>query len=160
MGKFTDEELSLVLRENHKTIAAAESITGGLLSSRLTSMPGSSEYFIGGLVSYHSRIKVSELNIPGSIIAKEGVVSEEVARLMAEGIRKKFKCDIGISTTGAAGPSPLPPAPVGLVYIAVASEYGTDCQKIKLQGSREEIRGKVVEAAVGLLYKNLREEKS
>jgi len=155
IGKITDDQIADLLRQNHKTVSTAESVTGGLLSSRLTSASGSSEYFIGGIVSYHSRIKVAELMIPGALIAKEGPVSHEVAVAMAEGIRKRFKTDLGLSTTGCAGPLPLPPAPVGLVYIALASDQGCEWKELHLQGTRKDIREKTAQAALGLLWLQL-----
>jgi len=155
IGKITDDQVAEILKTSHQTIAAAESVTGGKLSDRLTGISGSSEYFIGSIVSYHSRIKVAELMVPGALIAKEGVVSDKVARAMAEGIRKRFKTDIGLSTTGCAGPLPLPPAPVGQVFIALADGSGTECHELRLMGTREEIRDKASQAALGLLWTHL-----
>ncbi len=159
LGKITDDQIAEILRENKLTLSAAESLTGGIISERLTNIAGSSDYFIGSIVSYHPRIKVSELQIPGNMIAKYGVVSIEVAKAMAEGIRRRFKTDIGISSTGCAGPSPQPPAPVGLAYIAVSSIRGNEVKELHLQGSRKEIRGKAAEAAIGLLWQHLGGEK-
>lgn len=155
IGKITDDQIAEILKSSHQTISAAESVTGGRLSARLTSIAGSSEYFIGGIVSYHSRIKVAELMVPGALIAKEGVVSDKVARAMAEGIRKRFKTDIGLSTTGCAGPDPVPPAPVGQVFISLADGSGTECHELRLMGTREEIRDKAAQAALGLLWSHL-----
>lgn len=155
IGKITDDQIAELLKKSHKTIATAESVTGGILSARLTTISGSSDYFIGGVVSYHNRIKVSELMVPGSLIAKEGVVSEKVAGAMAEGIRKRFKCDIGLSTTGCAGPLPLPPAPVGQVFIGLADERGSEAKELRLMGTREEIRMKAAQAALGMLWMHL-----
>lgn len=155
IGKITDSQIAELLSRSHKTISVAESITGGLLSGRLTSISGSSSYFIGGIISYHNRIKVAELLIPGSLIAKDGPVSSSVSCAMAEGIRKRFKTDLGLATTGCAGPLPLPPAPVGLVYIALASNQGCEFKELHLQGTRQEIREKTVQAALGLLWLNL-----
>ncbi len=155
IGRITDDQIAQILSRNHKTISTAESITGGMLASRLTGISGSSNYFIGGIISYHNRIKVTELMIPGSLIAKDGTVSGSVAVAMAEGIRKRFKTDIGLSTTGSAGPLPLPPAPVGLVYIGIATEKGSEVKELRLQGTRAEIRDKTVQAALGLLWLTL-----
>ena len=152
IGRITDDQVADILTRSHKTISVAESVTGGLLAGRLTNMSGSSNYFIGGIVSYHNRIKVAELMIPGALIAKDGPVSSSVACAMAEGIKKRFKTDLALATTGCAGPLPLPPAPVGLVYIALASEKGCECKELNLMGTRAEIRDKVVQAALGLLW--------
>lgn len=155
LGRINDDQIAEILRERKQTVSAAESLTGGLVCERLTNIAGSSAYFMGGIVSYHSRIKVTELQIPGSLIAKHGPVSIEVAKAMAEGIRKRFKTDIGIATTGCAGPDPQPPAPVGLVYVAAASIKGTEFKELHLQGSRQEIREKAAQAAIGLLWEHL-----
>ena len=152
VGKTTDIEISELLRGRHKTIAVAESITGGLLSARLTNIPRSSEYFIGGIISYNNRIKVQELGVPASVIAKAGAVSSDVAVLMAEGIKRRYRTDFGLSVTGSAGPDPHPPAPVGLVYVALAFDSGTEWKEIRLQGTRPEIREKAAQAALGLLW--------
>ena len=155
MGRISDDQIAELLKETNHTVSAAESLTGGLVCERLTNIAGSSAYFIGGIVSYHNRIKVAELQIPGSLIAAKGAVSREVASAMAEGIRRRFKTDIGLSTTGCAGPTPQPPAPVGLAYVAVASIKGTEVQELHLQGTRQEIREKAAQAAVGLLWQHL-----
>ncbi|MBI5700824.1 CinA family protein [Candidatus Saganbacteria bacterium] len=152
VGKTTDLEISELLKKNHKTISVAESITGGLISARLTNLSGSSDYFIGGIVSYSNRIKIQELGIPAAIIAKEGPVSSQVAELMADGIRRRFKTNIGLAITGCAGPDPLPPAPVGLIYAAVAIGNQIEWKELRLQGSRAEIREKASQAALGLLW--------
>ncbi len=152
VGKSTDLELSELLKKSHKTISVAESVTGGMIASRLTSLPGSSEFFIGGIVSYSTRIKIQELGIPPAIIAKEGVVSSRVSELMAEGVRRRFKTDIGIGVTGAAGPSPVPPAPVGQVFISVSIGQQIEWKELTLQGTRAEIREKATQAALGLLW--------
>lgn len=155
IGKITDIEIAELLIKSNKTISVAESVTGGVLSSHLTSVSGSSSYFIGGIVSYNNRIKVSELMIPGSLIAKDGPVSSSVACAMAEGIRKRFKADFGLSTTGCAGPLPLPPAPVGLVYIALATDKGVEFKELNLRGTRQEIRERAARAVLGLLWLEL-----
>ncbi|HTY13775.1 MAG TPA: CinA family protein [Candidatus Omnitrophota bacterium] len=155
IGRITDDQIADILSHSHKTVSTAESVTGGLLAARLTSISGSSNYFIGGIISYHNRIKVAELMIPGSVIAKEGAVSGAVAVGMAEGIRKRFRTDIGLATTGSAGPFPLPPAPVGLVYVAIATDKGSEFKELRLQGTRAEIRDKTVQSALGLLWLTL-----
>lgn len=156
IGKTTDEEIADSLKKEKLTIAVAESLTGGLISERITSIPGASDYFIGGLVCYTNRIKVMELGIPASLIAKEGPVSKEVATLMADGIRKRYRTNIGLSATGVAGPSTVsPPKPVGLTYIAVSSDKGNEVKELSLSGTRQEIRIKAAQAALGLLWLHL-----
>jgi len=155
IGKVTDQQIADSLKKSQQTVAVAESVTGGMLASRLTNPAGSSEYFIGGIVCYHPRIKALEVGVPASLINQHGVVSKEVALSLAEKIRAKYKTDIGISTTGVAGPGPIPPAPVGRVYIALASNKETEWKELNLQGSRYEIREKAAQSAMGLLWLHL-----
>ncbi len=152
IGRTTDEQIAELLRKNKTTISVAESLTGGLISGRLTAVSGASDYFIGGSVCYHNRIKVMDVGVAPSLISKHGPVSSEVAIAMAEGVRRHMRTDIGLSATGAAGPKPLPPAPVGLTYIALSSEKGSEWKELHLQGTREEIREKAAQAALGLLW--------
>ncbi len=155
IGKTTDGQIADQLHKNKKTIAVAESVTGGLIASRLTNVPGSSDFFIGGIVSYHPRVKVTQVGVPAATISHFGMVSKEVAIAMAEEIKKRFHTDFGLSSTGVAGPAPIPPAPVGRVYIALASDKETDWKELNLQGTRNEIREKAAQAAMGLLWLNL-----
>lgn len=152
IGRTTDQQIADLLRRSKQTVSVAESVTGGLLSSRLTSVAGSSDFFIGGIVSYSTRIKVANVGVPASIISQFGVVSKEVALSMAEEIKKRFRTDIGLSATGAAGPMPIPPAPVGRVYIALAGKSTVEFKELNLQGTRSEIREKAAQAALGLLW--------
>jgi len=155
IGKITDQQIAELLKKTHQTIAVAESVTGGMIASRLTNASGSSEYFIGGVVCYHMRIKVVQVGVPAMLINQFGVVSKEVAIALAEEIRKRFRTDIGLSATGAAGPMPVPPAPVGKVYVALASDKGSEWKELNLQGTRNEIREKSAQAAMGLLWLHL-----
>jgi PncC family amidohydrolase len=152
IGKMTDRQIADLLKKSKQSVATAESLTGGLIAARLTSAPGSSEYFIGGIVCYHPRVKVVNVGVPAALISRHGAASKEVAISMAEGIRKRFNAAIGIAATGAAGPGPLPPAPTGRVYIALASEKETEWKELNLQGTRSEIREKAAQAALGLLW--------
>jgi nicotinamide-nucleotide amidase len=156
IGKTTEAEVSDLLKKSKKTISVAESLTGGLISSKLTSQAGSSEFFIGGIVSYHNRIKVMELGVPASAIAQGSPVSKEVAIAMAEGIKKRYRTDIGLSATGVAGPGgTIPPKPIGLIFIGLASDTGTIYRELNLSGGRNEIREKAAAAALGLLWLHL-----
>ncbi|OGC07397.1 hypothetical protein A2526_05970 [candidate division WOR-1 bacterium RIFOXYD2_FULL_36_8] len=155
LGKITDFEIAELLKTSHQTIATAESMTGGMIAARLTNIPGSSDYFIGGVISYHDRIKIQELQIPPKIFAQEGAVSAKIATLMAEGIKRKFKTDIGLAITGCAGPDPLPPAPVGLVYLSLVTNASSECKELTLERTRSEIREKATQAAMGLLWFHL-----
>ncbi|MBU0630858.1 MAG: CinA family protein [Candidatus Margulisbacteria bacterium] len=155
LGRNTDQQVTELLREQRLTISVAESLTGGLISSRLTSMAGSSDFFTGGIVCYSTRTKVSQVGVSPALISQFGVVSREVAVALAEEIRKRFKSDIGLGATGVAGPDPIPPAPVGKVFVAVASNNGTDWKELNIDGKREEIREKTAAAALGLLWLHL-----
>jgi nicotinamide-nucleotide amidase len=148
-----DLELKVIqlLRANKKTIAVAESMTGGLLSEKLTRLPGSSEYFIGGAVSYHVRAKVILTGIEPKVIAKYGLVSEETAAGLAGGIRKKLHADLGLGITGVAGPESHGGAEVGNVYIALADQEKERVQHFVLEGSREEIREKAALVALKMI---------
>jgi nicotinamide-nucleotide amidase len=156
IGKTTEVEVAELLKKAKKTVAVAESLTGGSISSRLTSQPGSSDFFVGGIIAYNNRVKVMELGVPANIIAHESPVSKEVAIAMAEGIRKRYRADIGLSATGVAGPTgTTPPKPIGLVYIGLASDQGTVFKELQLSGGRNEIREKAAAAALGLLWLHL-----
>ncbi len=155
IGKITAQQIADLLKKSNQTIAVAESLTGGLISAKLSSVSGSSDYFIGGIVCYHPRIKVVQVGVSASLISKHGMVSKEVAIALAEEIRKRFRTDIGISSTGVAGPKPVPPTPVGRVYIAVASNKKAEWKELNLQGTRSEIRIKAAQAALGLLWLHL-----
>lgn len=155
IGKTTDKQVADLLTKSRQTVSVAESITGGLVAVRLTNISGSSDYFIGGIVCYHPRAKVMQAGVPASLISQYGVVSKEVALSLAEEIRKRFRTDIGLSTTGVAGPTPMPPAPVGRVYIALASDRASEWKELNLQGTRTEIREKAAQAALGLLWLHL-----
>ncbi|MBN3032825.1 MAG: CinA family protein [Candidatus Saganbacteria bacterium] len=152
IGRTTDQQIAEQLKKSGQTVAVAESLTGGLISSRLTDLPGSSDYFIGGIVSYSPRIKVTQVGVPAGVISQYGVVSKEVAVALAEEIKKRFRTDIGLAATGVAGPAPLPPAPVGKVFIALAGRKETDWKELNLQGTRAEIREKAAQACLGLLW--------
>lgn len=156
IGRTTDKEVANLLRRRRLTLATAESVTGGLLAGRLTATPGSSDYFIGGVVCYSNRIKVMELGIPAALIAEHGAVSSEVAVAMAEGICKRFRVGVGLATTGVAGPgSTTPPKAIGTVYVAVSSREGKEFKELNLKGTRREIRDKAVQGALGLLWLHL-----
>jgi nicotinamide-nucleotide amidase len=128
-----------------KTLSIAESCTGGLLSSLLTKLPGSSQYFIFGAITYSDQAKVSILKIPSSLIRRKGAVSDKVAILMA-------KTDFGIGITGIAGPTGATPhKPVGTVFIAISSKNKILCKKLKFRGNRQNIIKKSALKALRLL---------
>lgn len=140
-----EEVVVQMLRDQHKTIATAESCTGGLLASAITSIPGSSEVFEFGAVTYANRIKHAVLGVPNRVIEQHGAVSEETAVAMAKGILKESGADIGVAITGIAGPGGgSEHKPVGTVYIAVASKLG-ECNVVRysLARGKEDERGAI-----------------
>ena len=140
------------LIKSSKTIAVAESCTGGLLSAMLTELSGSSKYFTLGIVTYSNYAKEKILGIPSSILASKGAISEEVAKLMAQKVRKLAKTDFGIGITGIAGPSGgTLRKPVGTVFIAVAAKNKTLCKEFHFTGSRSNIRRKSATETLKLL---------
>lgn len=129
------------LRAHSLTISSAESCTGGLLSHVLTGVSDSSDYFIGGVVAYSNRIKEQALGVKHSTLLEHGAVSEETAREMAEGIKHRFRTDIGLSTTGIAGPTGgTPEKPVGLVWIGISTREGTHAYECHFNGERNQIK--------------------
>ena len=135
-----------------KTLSIAESCTGGLLGHMITQTPGSSKYFMGGLITYSDEVKTGKLGIPRSGLMKHGAVSEYTAILMAKKVRKIFRTDIGIGITGIAGPDGATKTkPVGLVYIAASTVKDTFCKKFQFKGSRTEIKSHAARAALHLL---------
>ncbi|MFQ5456944.1 MAG: competence/damage-inducible protein A [Myxococcota bacterium] len=130
-----------LLRDRGLRIATAESCSGGLLAHRLTNVPGSSDYFERGLVTYSNLAKCESLGVPEDLIRAEGAVSEAVAAAMAEGVRRLSKADIGVGITGIAGPSGgTAEKPVGLVFIGLASAEGTQAHRLKFFGDRERVK--------------------
>jgi nicotinamide-nucleotide amidase len=155
------ELTSIVLdrcRELGYTIAVAESCTGGLLGARLTSIPGSSDVVLGGVIAYANQVKIALLGVDEGDLAKHGAVSEPVARQMAEGVRARLGSTIGISITGVAGPGGgTPEKPVGMVWIAGALPEGTRALQLKLIGDREEIRRRATQSSLELVRRALLE---
>jgi len=138
-------------------VATAESCTGGLLAHILTNISGSSNYFERGIVSYSNQTKTELLDVPVDLLIEHGAVSEPVARLMADNIRIKSNVDIGISTTGIAGPTGgTKEKPVGLVYIAVSTKDLTRVEKNLFTGNRLENKESSCNEALKLLYDVLR----
>jgi len=109
------------LRRQGRSLAVAESCTGGLLGGALTDVPGSSAYFLGGVISYADRVKVEQLQVPEGTLDRHGAVSEETAAAMASGVRQLLRADIGVSITGVAGPDAEGAKPVGLTFIGIAA---------------------------------------
>ncbi len=158
-----DEELLLeqvigkILRERNETVSTAESCTGGMLSSRIVDIPGSSDYFIGGVVSYANEAKTKILGVWDKDIEEFGAVSQKVARQMAVGVCEKFGATYGISITGIAGPTGgIPQKPVGLVYIGFAAPDETLIRRYTFTGGREAVRTRSATAALNILWVHLK----
>jgi nicotinamide-nucleotide amidase len=140
-GVPLEEVIAELLTTNRGTIATAESCTGGLLAERLTRIPGSSNYFLGGVVSYSNERKTVWTEVPAEMIAAKGAVSSEVAVALAEGIRRSVGSTFGVGITGIAGPGGgSEEKPVGTVHIALAAPHGTKERLVHLPGDREMIR--------------------
>lgn len=136
-------QIHQLLLKKHKTVAVAESCTGGLLSKLLTDLGDSSRYFILGTVVYSNKAKKTILGIPDSLLAKEGAVSANVAALMAARVRRIARSDFAIAITGIAGPGGgSKTKPVGTVFIAVESKGKKICQKFSFKGNRTSVRKK------------------
>jgi nicotinamide-nucleotide amidase len=143
------EVVGRLLRRAGRTLAVAESCTGGLIGAEITEVPGSSEWFLGGVVAYADRAKTSFLGVPEALLDRHGAVSDPVARAMAEGARERFGADYGLSTTGISGPSGgSPDKPVGLVHIALARPEGTSAERFVFPLDRHRHRRLTAQAAL------------
>lgn len=141
-----------ILVQKKLTVSLAESCTGGLVTSKLTDIPGSSAYLTGTIISYSNEVKVHSVGVPERVLAVHGAVSPETATAMAEGIKNKFQSMIGIGITGIAGPGGGSAAkPVGLVYIAIAGPRGTYCYEHTFSGQRTAIKNRAALAALNYL---------
>jgi len=147
-----EEVVGKLLKTKKLTVAVAESCTGGMLGEMITRIPGSSEYFQGGVISYNTKVKEDLLKVPPEVIKKYGEVSEEVARLMAEGVRINCHSDIGISITGIAGPGgATEKKKVGLVYMALSDGEKIITQKHQLFRNRQLVRLRACRRALNML---------
>jgi len=145
-----------LLKNNKLTLSVAESCTGGLVCNRITNIPGSSEYFIGGVIAYSDGIKKNLLNVNKVILEKNGAVSKEAVEAMARGIRTLLHTDIGLAITGVAGPTGgTKEKPVGLVWISLTKEDNVITKKFLWQGNRVNNKEKSAEAAVIMLKEYL-----
>ena len=158
-GESLEEVVLLMLGLHNLTLAVAESCTGGLLSERLTAIPNASRNFSGGAVTYTNALKTAFANVPTDLLETKGAVSEEAARALAEGIRQRTGCSLGLSITGIAGPGLLSGAdankPVGLVYIGLADGEDTQVKQLQIPGDRDRIRLWSTQHALELLRHRL-----
>jgi nicotinamide-nucleotide amidase len=147
----TPRDVHELLLRRGSTVAVAESLTGGLLGAALTSTPGSSSTFRGGLVVYATDLKETLAGVPGPLLAAEGPVSAHVAAALAAGARDRLGATYGIGVTGVAGPDPQNGQAVGTVHIAVAGPAEGEVRSVRCEGDREQIRAQTVTAAISLL---------
>jgi len=151
-----EKVISSLFALNNSTLATAESCTGGMLGGRITSISGSSAYYLGGVIAYSNQVKILELGVSPAVLRRYGAVSEQTARQMAIGVRERFKADFGISITGIAGPGGGSDVkPVGTVFIGLAS--GSEClvRRFRFKGSRQKVREAACDAALSMLAKTV-----
>jgi PncC family amidohydrolase len=151
-----EEDVGRLLAARGETLAVAESVTGGLVGSRITDVSGSSRYFLESIVAYADSCKVKYLGVRKETLAAKGAVSEEVAREMAEGARARSGATWAVATTGIAGPlGATPGKPLGLVYVAVAGPRGTRVARHQFRGDRLAVKSASAEAALRMLQEEL-----
>jgi nicotinamide-nucleotide amidase len=145
-----------LLRSTHTTVSVAESCTGGLLGERFTAVPGSSEYFVGGFITYTNEMKIEMLGVTPELLKQHGAVSKEVAEAMAIGARRRTKSSYALSITGIAGPAGASDqAPVGTTFIGIADAAGTHVLQRQFFGDRTRIRQFASQLALDLLRRRL-----
>jgi nicotinamide-nucleotide amidase len=155
-GRELHEVVGALLADRELTVAVAESCTGGLLSARLTSIPGSSAYFRRGYVVYANEAKVEDLGVDPALVAAQGAVSAEVAAAMAAGARRRAGADIGVGITGIAGPGGgTPEKPVGLVFLAIDAPSAARVRRLHLPGDRDRVRLQATQHALESLRREL-----
>ena len=144
------------LRERHQTLVTAESLTGGGIGDALTGVPGASEVYKGGVISYVNEIKRDVLGVSQEILDRYGAVSPWTAGYMASGVRKLLKADVAVSVTGLAGPGGDEFGhPVGTVYIGFDSRRKSLVKQYRFEGSREDVRSQTIQAALELILENV-----
>ncbi|MBL1067145.1 CinA family protein [Streptomyces sp. 7-21] len=146
-----------LLADGGRTLAVAESLTGGLVAATLTAVPGASRSFLGSVTAYATSVKRHTLGVDAALLEERGAVDAEVARQMASGVRRLLGADWGLATTGVAGPSPQDGQSVGTVFVAVSSSGtgGAVAQRLSLDGDRGQIRSASVRAVLALLRNEL-----
>jgi nicotinamide-nucleotide amidase len=150
------EVINNLCRKKRLTLSIAESCTGGLIADKITDVPGSSEYFVGGAIAYSNKLKKLLCGVKETTLKKYGAVSKETVLEMASGIRERFNTDIGIGVSGIAGPAGATAnKPIGLVYIAVATKKGNTYEEYRFNGNRRMIKEKSAMAALDLLRRNI-----
>jgi len=156
-GESLEEVVGMYLVMRQKTVAVAESCSGGLLAERLTRNSGSSNFFLGGAICYSNALKTSLAGVPTTLIEEHGAVSQPVAQAMAEGIRARTGASLGVGITGIAGPAGgSPEKPVGLVFIGLADERGTQVREFRFPGNRERVRLWATQMALEMIRRRIR----
>ena len=151
-GDSLEKVVGDLLRARRAHLSVAESATAGLLGGRITSVPKSSDYFLGGFLAYSDRMKSTLLGVPAEMLSAHAAVSEPVAKAMAEGARERTGSDYALSITGYAGPDG---DKVGLVFIGLATPNGSEVRRVQLPGDRERVRAFSTNTALDLLRRNL-----
>ena len=155
-GEPMEVLIGRLLREHHATLAVAESCTGGMLAERITTVPGSSEYFLGGFLVYRDQAKTDLAGVPAALLEEHGAVSEPVARGLAEGTRARTGATYALAVTGIAGPSGgSETTPVGTVYLALAGPEGTSARRFRFLGDRDRIRAFAAQTAMDMLRRRI-----
>jgi PncC family amidohydrolase len=150
-------ELGEVLRGSGLTVSVAESITGGMIGGAITEEPGSSEYFVGGVIAYSNDVKRDELDVPAEMLETVGAVSSDVAVAMANGARSRLGTSLAVATTGIAGPAAAGTSkPIGLTYIGIASEKRAFAREFNFTGDRAKVRRQAAEEALRMLIAEAR----
>ncbi|GIG21897.1 competence damage-inducible protein A [Cellulomonas chitinilytica] len=139
-----------LLTERHRTVAVAESLTGGLVSATLVGVPGASVVLRGAVVAYATALKAELLGVDRTLLESRGPVDADVARQMAVGVRERLGADVGLATTGVAGPTDQDGHPPGTVHVAVASADGVAVRSLTLDGDRSQVRAAAVDAVLAL----------
>jgi nicotinamide-nucleotide amidase len=157
-GESLEEVVGMYLVMKQKTVAVAESCTGGLVAERLTRVPGSSNFFLGGVVAYSNDLKTRLVGVPAELIAVEGAVSKPVAQALAEGVRRRTGASIGVSISGVAGPGGgTVEKPVGLVFIALSDDRSTEVRRFQFPGDRERVRTWASVVALEMIRRRVRD---
>ncbi len=152
MENTLELQVGILLRVRGLKLASAESCTGGLIADRITNIPGSSDYFLGGVVAYDNAVKINLLNVPAGLLAQHGAVSEETVRAMAEGARTLLGADIAVSVSGVAGPGGgSAEKPVGTTWIGLAAADGTWARHFCWDGDRRSNKTSSAEAALQMI---------
>jgi nicotinamide-nucleotide amidase len=149
-------EIARILKEKKETLAVAESCTGGLVSHRITNIPGSSDYFNGGVIAYSNDVKTFLLYVSRELIEKHGAVSPQVAHAMAKGAKTALDADLAVAITGIAGPTGgSKEKPLGLAYLALASAEEIKGKKVLFEGDRESLKKQFSDAVLNFILENV-----